>query len=192
MNFEIKDDQSLCDSAFERPAAALGSAFRNDRVTEVAKVLGGLTRAGIFDDLAIYAAARADRYARRLLWCDSSVCIAAMTWAPGQTSGLHDHAATWGADIVIAGLLRETQYALSGVTADERYEFVQTGETELGRGDIAIVSAPREYHSVCNSGATAAYTIHAYRHEIERCRIFTPLECGRWRQERVRLSYDAE
>ncbi len=40
--------------------------------------------------------------------------VLAITWAPGQGSGVHDHAETWGVEAVLRGQLEVVDYRVAG------------------------------------------------------------------------------
>ena len=75
------------------------------------------------------------------------------TWLPGQSSDLHDHGRTAAALTVVRGALVERRSGAAGAA--------HTGETalELGPGAVAVLE-PGVLHSVANTGAVPAVSIH--------------------------------
>ncbi|GLZ35485.1 cysteine dioxygenase [Lentzea sp. NBRC 105346] len=74
-----------------------------------------------------------------------------MSWLPGQTATLHDHAQTTGAFTVVSGVLTEV------VTT--RIQVVH----QLVEGQ-SRVWGPGYVHQVRNDGTDPAISIHVYRH----------------------------
>ncbi|MGW4208669.1 cysteine dioxygenase [Lentzea sp. NPDC004789] len=74
-----------------------------------------------------------------------------MSWLPGQTASLHDHATTSGAFTVVSGLLTEV------VTT--RIQVVHSLHAGQSR-----VWGPGYVHQVRNDGVDPAVSIHVYRH----------------------------
>ena len=167
-------------------------AFESDRVTEIAKTLADMARHGALDDPALFADARTDRYARRLIWNDPNkrFAIIAMTWAPHQGSPLHDHSGLLGAEIVVSGAMRERTYRLVDRDDDGRCWFVRGAERVHGRGSIGTILPPLEYHEFGNDGETVAHTVHVYSGELDRCSTYLAESGGWWRPRSVELRYD--
>ncbi len=168
-------------------------AFKNDRVTELARTLAHVGAAGALDDERLFAPPRADHYARRLIWRDphNRFTVIGMTWAPGQSSPLHDHAGYWGAEIICAGVFREVTYRLLDRDSQGRCMFVRDRESQLTRGGISTLLPPLEYHEFGNAGTTTAYSLHVYGGDLERCNAFDADGGGWWRPREVALRYDA-
>lgn len=74
-----------------------------------------------------------------------------MSWLPGQTASLHDHAGTTGAFTVVSGTLTEV------VTT--RVQVVH----QLVAGQ-SRVWGPGYVHQVRNDGVDPAVSVHVYRH----------------------------
>jgi len=129
--------------------APIERALKHDRVTALAGALAELNAAGTFEDPAIFAAPRDDRYARRLLWRDRNdrFIVVAMTWAPGQSTQLHDHGGLWGAEIVVAGTMRETTYRALERDAGGATRFVREPDQLLAQRAIGVLVPPLEYHA---------------------------------------------
>jgi 3-mercaptopropionate dioxygenase len=167
-------------------------AVRQDRVTALAEALTRLHRAGALEDDRWYLSPHLDRYSRKLVWSDPGerFAIIGMSWAPGQASPLHDHGGLWGAEIVVAGAMRETQYSLVERDADGRHRFRQTKNWLGFSGAISTLSPPLEYHAYGNAGKSIARTLHVYCGNPSTARRFVR-ESGDWyRGETVELRYD--
>jgi 3-mercaptopropionate dioxygenase len=167
-------------------------AIKNDRVTGLAEVLAGLDAAGILDSPGLYAAPRPDRYSRKLVWRDPEdrFVVVGLTWAPGQTSKLHDHHGLWGAEIVVEGTMHETLYDLVDRAPDGRHQFVPGPERISFKGAIGVLIPPLEYHEFGNAGATVARTLHVYGGNLTTSNSFAS-EGTWWRPKPVDLRYDA-
>jgi predicted metal-dependent enzyme (double-stranded beta helix superfamily) len=175
------------DAAIVAPIAA---AVEADRV--LALVLRELTSGGAFEDPALFAPARSDRYARRLLWRDRDdrFVIVAMTWSPGQSAPLHDHGGLWGAEIVIGGTMRESSYSMLERDAGTA-RFAREAELTLTEGTVAVLVPPLDYHAYANAGTAVAHTVHVYAGAHETCTAYTPLAGDWWSGEVRALHYDA-
>jgi predicted metal-dependent enzyme (double-stranded beta helix superfamily) len=173
--------------------ASIERAMKSDRVAVLAGVLGELSAAGTFDDPALFAPSRADRYARRLLWRDphDRFVVTAMTWAPGQAAQLHDHAGLWGAEIVVSGTMRESTYRVAERDGNGATRFIGGADVVLAERSIGIVVPPLEYHAYANAGASISHTVHVYAGPMETCTAYTPAGGDWWRGETRTLRYDA-
>ena len=167
--------------------------MKRDRVTALAGVLAELSAAGTFADPTLFAAPRADRYSRRLLWRDRAdrFVVTAMTWAPGQAAQLHDHAGLWGAEIVVRGTMRESAYRVLEHDGKGATRFAREAETVLAERSVGIVMPPHEYHAYANAGTTVSHTVHVYAGPMETCTAYTPADGDWWRGEVRTLRYDA-
>src|ERR1700679_3302204 len=60
----------------------------------------------------LYQQTQKDHYSRRLLHENkkNGFVIVAMTWGPGQKTGLHDHSGVWCVEGVVQGEMRVDQY----------------------------------------------------------------------------------
>ena len=104
--------------------------------------------------------AASDCYARHLLAedCGAGYAVAALVWAPGQMSRVHNHR-TWCALGVHAGTLTETLYE-----AGDDGEVIEARAALLRRpGGISHGEAgPGGAHRVANLGTRTAVSIHVY------------------------------
>jgi predicted metal-dependent enzyme (double-stranded beta helix superfamily) len=172
--------------------ASLQRAVKDDRVTSVASTIARLHEYGILEDRELYPNALPERYARRLVWRDPAerFVVVAMTWAPGQTTQLHDHDDLWGAEIVVAGTMRETAYRLVDRDEDDRHRFVREDVRVAPKGATSVICPPHDYHTFGNAGTTPAHTLHVYGGAMARCNVFDPETDGWWRPRSVALRYD--
>jgi len=173
--------------------APIERAIRTDRVTALAAALARLDEAGAFDDPALFASPLPHRYARRPIACDplGRFVVLAMSWAPAQSSPLHDHAGLWGAEIVVAGTMREKTFRLIERDGRDRYRFSPERERVAAKGEVGIVIPPLEYHEFGNAGDTPARTVHVYAGDLRRCRSYVAGEDGAWRARVAELPADA-
>jgi predicted metal-dependent enzyme (double-stranded beta helix superfamily) len=139
-----------------------------------------------------FYAARPDCYARRLLYRDPQERYTAvvMTWGPGQSTPIHDHAGIWCVEGVVSGEMDVTQYEL----IDERdglYRFEQRGRVRAGVGSAGCLIPPHEYHVLANPRSDgSAITLHVYGGEMDHCHVFTEAPGGVGHERRPRqLSY---
>jgi predicted metal-dependent enzyme (double-stranded beta helix superfamily) len=177
----------------ERLVVPIERAVREDRVTELARIMVELEAQGAFAGSGLFAQPNPERYARRLIWRDPDerFVVVAMTWAPGQTSTLHDHAGLWGVEVVVQGTMRETAFRLVERGDDGRYRFRRESDGLASPSSVGILLPPLEYHEVCNVSTQTAHTVHVYGGPLDHCRRFLAEADGWWRSERVVLSYDA-
>ncbi len=120
-------------------------------------------------------------YARHLLHTnpDNRFCLAAMVWAPGQGTPIHDHDGTWGMIGMIQGSLEVMNFFSDG--AD-----IASGEVALrsepphvpSAGTSACVCGCADIHSVNNRSGETAISLHIYARELERCSVFQPISPG--------------
>jgi predicted metal-dependent enzyme (double-stranded beta helix superfamily) len=168
-------------------------AVKDDRVTSLARTVAQLGAAGSLEDPAFFLDESPEHYARRLIWRDpeNRFVVVGMTWAPGQTTPLHDHGGVWGVEIVVSGTMCETSYRLVDRDPDGRYQFVREAERISGKGEAGVLCPPHDYHVFGNVGSTPATTLHVYGGPFARCNTFTPEHDGWYRCENVQLGYDA-
>ena len=117
-------------------------------------------------------------YARHLLHVDpkNRFCIAAMVWAPGQGTPIHDHDGSWGMIGMVRGKLEVVNFF-----ADEAE--ITTGEMDLrseaphvsSAGSEECVCGCADIHRVNNRFDEKAISVHIYARELEKCHVFEPL-----------------
>ncbi|RLP94902.1 cysteine dioxygenase [Micromonospora sp. BL4] len=113
----------------------------------------------------------AERWYARLA-ADAEHEVWALSWLPGQGTGLHDHGGSAGAFRVVAGAL--TEETVGGGRLRPR--LLPTG---AGRR-----FGPRHVHAVTNRGATPAVSVHVYRPALRRMTRYHLLD-GRLRVAEV-------
>lgn len=117
-------------------------------------------------------------YARHRLYADpeNRFCIAAMVWAPGQGTPIHDHDGSWGMIGMVRGKLEVVNYY-----ADEAQ--ITSGEVDLrseaphvpSAGSEACICGCADIHTVNNRFDETAISVHIYARELEKCHVFEPL-----------------
>jgi predicted metal-dependent enzyme (double-stranded beta helix superfamily) len=133
-----------------------------------------------------------DHYARRLLFRNDELGYTAvvMTWGPGQTTGLHDHAGMWCVEGVISGQMNVTRFDLIE-TVGERFRFARVEEVKAGVGSSGALIPPYEYHVLGNAlPDQTSVTLHVYGGEMDHCSIFEPQADGLWVRTQKALGYD--
>lgn len=135
---------------------------------------------------------RADEngYSRRELYRspEHDYQIIAITWAPGQNSGVHDHADTWGVEAILRGQLDVSDYrvvdrhrALSRLRLSNHHT--------LREGDVISLLPPHHLHACHNASAREmAVSLHIYGTPLENVHRYTHVEDDFYRPERVRLT----
>jgi len=132
-------------------------------------------------------------YCRRLIHQDERLgySILAMTWAPGQSTPVHDHAGMWCVEAVWSGEIEVVQYELVDRQSD-RYELEPRTTMRTGVGSAGSLIPPHEYHTIANpSLAKPAITIHIYAGEMDHCCVFEPLQGAWYKRQSKSLSLDA-
>lgn len=132
-------------------------------------------------------------YARREIHHDDEMgfCIMAMTWGPGQGTPIHDHDGMWCVEGVWDGTIEVVQYELRE-QQQENFKFVPAGTMRTGRGSAGSLIPPHEYHTIRNPDHhKTAVSIHIYRSEMNRCKVFLPQEDDWYIREERQLSCDA-
>lgn len=168
------------------------AAIHTGRTTTLAEALDRLFQDGAFDDAQLFAAARHDRYTRKLIYADPSdaFVIVAMTWSASQGSPLHDHNGLWGAELIVRGSMLETTFSLRGREGD-RYFFDKRAQREASAGTVGIISPPYEHHEFGNATDSIAHTVHVYSGNLRQCAAFFQNEDGSHAARSVLLGYDA-
>jgi 3-mercaptopropionate dioxygenase len=116
--------------------------------------------------------------------------VVAMTWGPGQSSPLHDHAGLWGAEIVVSGTMDETMFALNGRNEDGRYRFTRGEHRAVKPGGVGVLVPPLEYHDYGNPGTGVSRTLHVYGGDLTHAHAFAQDPDGWWSARHVELHYD--
>ena len=138
-----------------------------------------------------YWRTRQDSYARRLLHQDSDRGYTAvvMTWAPGQSTPLHDHGGLWCVEGVVDGTMEVTQFDLTD-QSNGSYEFLERGRLRAGVGSAGSLIPPVDYHVLGNALTDRpSLTLHVYGGDLTRCHVFLPRPDGRYERHERALSY---
>lgn len=139
---------------------------------------------------------RTDSYCRRLLYRDPELGFTAliMTWAPGQSTALHDHAGIWCVEGVIEGAMEVTRYELLEELEGSLCRFAERGKLSAEAGSAGALIPPLEHHVLANPQTDrVSLTLHVYGGEMDHCTIFEPVEDrdGIYHRKLKTLSYDA-
>lgn len=135
---------------------------------------------------------RDDTYARRLLYRDPETGTTAvvMTWGPGQTTPLHDHAGIWCVEGVVEGEMSVARFEKVDEDSEGRCRFIRQGNERVGPGSAGALIPPFEYHVLGNAMEDGtSITLHVYGGELEECSVFEPLDDGRFQRVTRSLSY---
>jgi len=160
--------------------------------SHVKTALCDLIRANDLEIPPAFVRPRADHYARRLLFRNDELGYTAvvMTWAPGQSTGLHDHAGMWCVEGVVLGQMNVTRFDLVEKVGD-RFRFTQVEEVKAGVGSSGALIPPYEYHVLSNAlHDRPSVTLHIYGGEMKACSVFEPQPDGLWAQRMKKLGYD--
>ncbi len=134
-----------------------------------------------------------DHYCRRLLHQDGELgyTIMAMTWGPGQSTPIHDHAGMWCVEAVWHGQIEVVQYELTA-QQESRYCLERRTTMRTGVGSAGSLIPPHEYHTIANPDRQRpAVTIHIYAGEMDHCSVFAPLGENWYQRQDRSLSLDA-
>lgn len=133
-----------------------------------------------------------DHYCRRLIHQDEALdfTVMAMTWGPGQSTPLHDHAGMWCVEAVWHGQIEVVQYELLERTQD-RFHLERRTTMRTGVGSAGSLIPPHEYHTIANPDQDKpAVTVHIYAGEMDECCVFAPVETDWYQRQPRRLSLD--
>ncbi len=160
--------------------------------SHVKTALCDLIRANDLEIPEIFVRPRKDHYARRLLFRNEELGYTAvvMTWGPGQTTCLHDHAGMWCVEGVVAGQMNVTRFDLVEAVG-ERFRFTEVEQVKAGVGSSGALIPPYEYHVLGNAlPDETSITLHIYGGEMDHCSIFQPQADGLWVRSVKSLRYD--
>jgi len=114
--------------------------------------------------------------------------VVAITWAPGQGSGVHDHAETWGVEAVLRGQLEVVDYRVAG-RHKALAELHPADHRRLTAGEVIGLLPPHDLHSCRNAGnRETAVSLHVYGTPLDSVKRYAHVEDALYRAERVRLS----
>ena len=172
--------------------ASVGIGEVHATTSRVKTALCDLIRARDLEIPERFCRAHPDRYARRLLHRNEALGYTAvvMTWGPGQTTSLHDHAGIWCVEGVVSGEMNVTRYDLIETVGD-RYRFQQVEQVRAGVGSSGALIPPYEYHILGNAlPDEVSVTLHIYGGEMNHCSLYQPQADGLWTKLEKRLTYD--
>jgi len=133
-----------------------------------------------------------DHYSRRLIHQDEALgfTIMAMTWGPGQSTPVHDHAGMWCVEAVWHDEIEVVQYELIEREQD-RFHLEPRTTMRTGVGSAGSLIPPHEYHTIANPDANKpAVTIHIYAGEMDQCCVFEPVSSDWYQRQSRKLSLD--
>jgi 3-mercaptopropionate dioxygenase len=140
---------------------------------------------------ASYWRTRTEGYARRLLHQNPELGYTAvvMTWAPGQSTPLHDHGGLWCVEGVVDGVMEVTRYDLAD-QSNGSYAFVERGKLRAEVGSAGSLIPPVDYHILGNAlDNRPSLTLHVYGGDLTECHVFLPRPDGRYERHSRALSY---
>ena len=176
----------------DRLDASVGLGEVHAVTSHVKTALCDLIRANNLEIPERFMRPRQDHYARRLLFRNDVLGYTAvvMTWGPGQTTCLHDHAGMWCVEGVVAGQMNVTRFDLVETVGD-RFRFTRVEEVKAGVGSSGALIPPYEYHVLGNAlPDETSVTLHIYGGEMSHCSIFEPRADGLWARSLKTLDYD--
>ncbi|MFB7639740.1 cysteine dioxygenase [Peribacillus butanolivorans] len=117
-------------------------------------------------------------YARHSLYCDphDRFEIMALVWKPGQKTSLHDHDGTWGAEGVVAGKIKVTNYLRVEEISENLVKLQQTDTLIVNQQMTGKLLPPADCHILETEGDQTAITIHVYGKQLRKFRVFKPLQ----------------
>lgn len=134
-------------------------------------------------------AAKPDAYARRELYRSGGhgYQVLAITWAPGQGSGVHDHADQWGVEAVVRGALEVVDFEATAQQALMRLRSI--AHRTLEAGHVIGLLPPHDLHACRNANTREnAVSFHVYGRPLENVRRFVRVEGDLYRAEHASLS----
>lgn len=113
--------------------------------------------------------------------------IIAITWAPGQGSGIHDHGNTWGVEAVLSGKLEVTDYVIS----EEKDAWVRMDRHDqraLQQGTVIGLLPPHDLHACRNpSHDQTTVSLHIHGRPLEQVRRFVSTGEDLYRRDSTQL-----
>ncbi len=132
-------------------------------------------------------------YARNLLYKDAQnrFTVIAMTWGPGQGTPLHNHDNKWGVEITCQGAIECTDYSIQPCNETGNWQCTPGDTCTQRPGEVGCILPEEGYHTMINTSAEPALTIHIYEQELTECTIFKPADDGAsYQRETLALGYD--
>jgi predicted metal-dependent enzyme (double-stranded beta helix superfamily) len=118
------------------------------------------------------------RYARHLLYHDSQdrFEVIALVWKPGQQTPLHDHDGTWGAEGVLLGRIKASNFLQADRLSNDIVKLHYTGTEIVNEQGTGQLLPPSDCHILEAEGDQIAITVHVYGKQLRKFRVFEPLE----------------
>jgi 3-mercaptopropionate dioxygenase len=182
----VREADARVRELIERLDAAVATEDLEQRCLNVKDTLHQIVESGADFIPDHFLRPAAECYARRLLHKDPEgrYSVVVMVWDVGQGTALHDHAGVWCVECVYCGQIKVVSYAHQGMAESPAepgvmlHQFEREGEVFAGPSDAGALIPPFEHHTIENSSAEKAVTIHVYGGELEWCHAFLPTEGG--------------
>ena len=145
-------------------------------------------------DIDRFVVPRSDRYARQLVHRSPRFDVIVLTWLPGQSTPIHNHAGNLGWVQLVRGRIREDRYMLVPSCLDSGLDLAaEVGEPQRGielreigstvlteRAAIATVDRLRAIHRIGNPKEhprdEVTVTLHVYSKPHDAGLTFDPVE----------------
>lgn len=175
-------DEFLCRMTYTVEQTELAA----ERVTAAERLLGQL----VADPNWLpdrYRVPGAHTYARYPIYLDKAgrFEVIALVWQPGQGTPVHDHDGTWGAEGVLVGQVRVTNYDRVETLPDGKARLRDSGSTAIRAGQTGQLLPPADCHLVANDGHETAVTIHVYGKPLRKFLVFRHEVADLFRTEEV-------
>lgn len=175
----------------KRIETALAATDPSAIVLRVRDELVAFLAAGELSSLERFRRVNLRSYARRLLHADPEgrYTVVVMTWGPGQSTALHDHAGIWCVEGVVEGELEVTQYTMES-EAGGLFFFRAGKPLRAGTGSAGSLIPPHEHHTLQNITGQPSISLHVYGGEIRHCSVYSPQGDGWYSRQVKELWYD--
>jgi predicted metal-dependent enzyme (double-stranded beta helix superfamily) len=169
-------EYNLADFVRDMTAVVECSESDDKRVSEAERLIGKL----VLSDSWLPEEKRRPSdmgYARHPLYCDPEdrFEVMALVWKPGQRTTLHDHDGTWGAEGVIEGQIKVTNYRQMEEVSSNVVRLQHTGTVIVNQQTTGKLLPPADCHILEAAGDQIAITVHVYGKQLRKFRVFKPL-----------------
>ncbi len=114
--------------------------------------------------------------------------VIAIAWAPGQGSGVHDHADTWGVEAVLRGELEVLDYRIAG-RHKALTELRPADHRPLPAGSVIGLLPPHHLHACRNAGQRGVtVSLHIYGKPLRDVTRYMHEHEALYREEKARLT----
>lgn len=120
------------------------------------------------EDFQPYAFWSADFYTRNCLDRNENYELLLLCWQPGQETPIHCHNGEECWVYTIQGNLQEQRFDWQ----EEQQALKRLGTEKMRAGQVSYMNDNMGFHSLHNTGAQPAMTLHLYMKPIDRCRIY--------------------